>query len=149
MSMAELQTLCVAMFPSSTTRGPIIAGLTELLAELSGAGLAGSAWIDGSFVTQKIDPADCDFVIVAPGIELDQAAPKLQKLVLERLKGKEARKQTKIVYRCDAYIFPDYPVIHVNHGFSVSQHAYWQKQFGFDRANQPKGMAVITLPVSQ
>jgi hypothetical protein len=148
MTMAQVQTLCVGGFPTSTTRGRIFGGLTSLLAELSAAGMTGNVWIDGSFVTQKIDPSDCDLVVEAPGIQvLDQGPPVLQKLLRTRFKAERA--QTKVVYRCDAFLFPDYPVVHVDYGLSMSLRAYWLKQFGFDRAGkQPKGMAVVTLPVT-
>lgn len=148
MTMAQVKALCVDGFPTSNTRGTIFAGLTSLLAELSTAsGMVGNVWIDGSFVTQKIDPADCDLVVEAPGIQvLDQGPPVLQKLLKTRFKTE--REQTKIAYHCDVFIFPDYPVVHADYGVSVSLRAYWLKQFGFDRAKQPKGMAVVTLPVT-
>jgi hypothetical protein len=147
MTMAQVKALCVDKFDGSSTRGLIFAGLTTLLKELSAAGLVGGVWLDGSFVTEKVDPSDCDLVVAAPGIQvIDQGTPVLKDLLKRRFKTEQA--QTKIAYRCDVYLFPEYPVVHALHSTSVSMRAYWLKQFGFDRSKQPKGMAVVTLPVT-
>ncbi len=144
MTLAQVKALCVTKFPKSVTRASIFKGLSSFLAELTGAGLVGDAWLDGSFVTQKLDPSDCDLVVSANTANWnDSKHPDLQKMLQRRFKTEHD--QTKFVYSCDAYLFPDYPVIHQLHNVTVSQRTYWSDQFGFDRSKTPKGMAVVTL----
>jgi hypothetical protein len=145
MTPGQVKELCVARFPDSRRRPLVFAGLSSFLAELSSAGVKGEVWIDGSFVTEKLEPADCDLVVCADGALLDIAAPAMQDFLRRRFDTERA--QVKAAYHCDVYIFPEYPASHMLHGISLQRRAYWQKQFGFDRSKQPKGMAVVTLPV--
>ena len=144
MSMGEVKTLCVDQFPTSARRGKIFAGLQGFLKEMSANGLVGDVWIDGSFVTKKLEPSDCDLVVAADGAKLDALPAKQQDLVRRRFRTEHD--QTKIVYLCDVYLFPVYPLIHIGHAtVTLSQRKYWEDQFGFDHSKTPKGMALVSL----
>lgn len=146
MTLDQLKALCVSGFSDSARREVIFAGLTAFLKELSTAGVSGSVWIDGSFVTRKLEPGDCDIVVSIDGIQvLDLANPVMAEFLRKRFDTERA--QVKAVHHCDVYCFPDYPPGHPLHGITTDRSAYWQKQFGFDRSSRPKGMAVVTLPV--
>lgn len=147
MTLAEVKTLCVTNFPASTRRGMIFAGLTGFLSEMSATGLVGDVWLDGSFVTRKPDPSDCDLVISADSAKLEALLPTQQELIRKRVRT--GHDQTKIVHHCDVYLFPVYPLIHTLHvPVTLSQRAYWEDQFGFDHSKHAKGMAVVKLPVT-
>jgi hypothetical protein len=73
-SIPELRALCVDGFPLSDTRDLIISCLEHVIAVLDAAGVVGSLWVDGSFLTQKIDPEDVDTVLVMQSAFVDAAS---------------------------------------------------------------------------
>ena len=64
MSLAEVQIRCVDEFDLSTTRKPLMEAFTQVLDCLSAANVTCEIWLDGSFVTAKINPTDIDFIAV-------------------------------------------------------------------------------------
>jgi hypothetical protein len=56
-TIAELRELCVAGFPLSNGRERIMAGLEAVVQRLEQEGIVGDLWVDGSFMTQAIEPA--------------------------------------------------------------------------------------------
>lgn len=145
MTMASLEAICVKAFPHSKTRPTLFAGLRDFIAHASTLGVQGQAWIDGSFVTKKPDPKDCDLVVAGNGIHMDALPLDKQKLVEKLFITDHAH--TKAIYGCDVYIFGEFPLIHLLHGFSGRWNTYWNEQFGFDRNKIAKGMASINIPV--
>ena len=65
-SWLELRAACVDAFPLSQTRLEIFTGLEEVIRELQRLGITGELWLDGSFLTRKIDPDDIDLVLGVP-----------------------------------------------------------------------------------
>jgi hypothetical protein len=61
-TIAELRVMCVDAFPLSTRRDPIMQALQSMLTSLSVALLRADVWVDGSFVTEKIEPDDVDLL---------------------------------------------------------------------------------------
>jgi len=53
MTMDTLREMCVTAFPLSKTRAAIMAGIEQLVLDISGYGIAAELWIDGSFVTEN------------------------------------------------------------------------------------------------
>jgi hypothetical protein len=144
--MDQVRELCVSGFSGSIKREVIFAGLAAFLTELSAAGVSGKVWVDGSFVTQKPEPGDCDVVVCIDGVQvLDPGDPAMTKFLRKRFNTE--RSLVKTLHHCDVYFFPEYPSGHMLHGVTTHWSAYWQKQFGFDRSRQPKGMAVVVLPI--
>jgi hypothetical protein len=146
MTLDQVKALCVSGFSGSARREVIFAGMAAFLKELSTAGVLGRVWIDGSFVTKKLEPGDCDLVVSIDGVQvLDSGNPVLAEFLRRHFDTERAR--VKAVHHCDVYCFPDFPLGHPLHSVTTDRSAYWQKQFGFDRSSRPKGMAVVTLPV--
>lgn len=141
MSMAELREGCVSRFPLSTTRQRIMAGLETVLVRLNGAKIERDVWIDGSFLTQKIDPEDVDFVLRISGGMCDHCSAE-QSEALNWL-GSEA---PRVDHRCHGFVFFEYPEGQPNYGQGQWMRAYWIRQFGFSRGHDMKGMVVIKLP---
>lgn len=64
MSLDQVKALCVTPFEqTSTTRSLIMFGLVSMIGRLEYAMVQGEIWIDGSFVTEKIDPIDVDILL--------------------------------------------------------------------------------------
>jgi hypothetical protein len=62
LSEAELHDQFVDGFPTSSTREGLSKGLSLYIQALKPIGVSFEIWIDGSFTTDKMDPADVDIV---------------------------------------------------------------------------------------
>ncbi|SRR6266568_3224107 len=97
-------------------------------------------WVDGSFLTEKIDPEDSDVVLVVAD-DFVQHATVDQRAGLAWFSG-----DLKPIHKCDSYVHVEYSPGHARFGYSEWMKAYWIKQFGFSRTDELKGMAVLTVP---
>ncbi len=77
--------------------------LQALLMELTNAGIRAEAWINGSFLTEKIDPVDVDLVVVVQ--QPDWPEDRASKDVLARV----ARQEFGNPLKCDSYLTIEYP----------------------------------------
>jgi hypothetical protein len=139
MTVADVQGLCVTAFPLSQTRQVIFAGLQSVITELTISGVRGEMWVDGSFLTQKIDPEDVDLVAKVPSTFYDTCTAQ-QRAKIDWING-----NLKVSHFCDSYLWVEFPVGHQHYWNSEWQKAYWIKQFGFTRGQNLKGIAVVTL----
>ena len=138
-TIEEVQALSVDAFPLSTSRARLMAGLRAMVDLLTADGIQGDLWVDGSFLTGKIDPEDIDVVLelslaTANGATPDQA---------DRLRWLTSQADADVAqkrndYACDCYAFLEVPGIPSNRG-------YWLRQFGRDRSNTPKGIVVLQI----
>jgi len=65
-SIEELRELCVAAFPLSTTRAAIWDGFRKIVDMLEAQQIPCELLIDGSYLTEEIEPDDIDFAVVVP-----------------------------------------------------------------------------------
>jgi len=141
-TLADLEFSFVNKFPESQTRKDIFMGYIGFISKLKQFGISCEQWIDGSFVTSKIDPNDIDFVSIIDKYVLDS----LPKLAKQELKEMFNPTIAKTKYKCDAYL-----LIKVPHSSSyynsnyIPYKAYWRGHFGFDRFEQPKGILKIQI----
>ncbi len=63
-TLNEIERKLADDFALSRTRESLFNGLTFYLRDLRALGLSGRIWLDGSFVTGKIDPADVDAILL-------------------------------------------------------------------------------------
>jgi uncharacterized protein DUF6932 len=96
MPLPALRHLCVDGFPLSTVRAGLMGGIEAICGSLSTALVPASVWIDGSFMTQKIDPADVDLAVRLSFAALPSPGPEQQAL-FARIAGKQFA-------GCDSYI---------------------------------------------
>ena len=139
-TMKELRAMCVGDFRTSATREKLMSGLERVVEELRAIGVPGQLWIDGSFVTRKVDPNDVDFVLSVDYLWYCDATKEQRAavdLVAEGLK--------RPPYYCDSYIFPQWPVGHPLYWYGENQRNYWMLQWGFSREGDPKGIMVVEL----
>lgn len=95
MTLPELRVRCVTEFLQSTSRSVIMAGLEAIIRRFVDTRIEGELWIDGSFLTEKIDPGDVDVLLRIRAEFFDNATPE-QVRTLEWLE-----KGLKSSFRCD------------------------------------------------
>jgi hypothetical protein len=142
MSMSALRALCVEPFPSSATREMIMAGLEAITARLVQAGVTGDLWIDGSFLTEKINPKDSDVALCIDSPSMYDFGSPDQREAIKWLNGN--LKETSFV--CDSYVIFTYPIVHCLWQEGEWWKTWYQRQFGFSRDDDPKGIVVVSLP---
>ena len=107
-------------------------GLRAMVDLLTADGIRGNLWVDGSFVTRKLEPDDVDVVLEIS--ELPEITPEQG----NRLKWFGSLQpadvaQKRANYCCDCYVT-----------LSIG-HDYWLRQFGRDRSANPKGIIVLHI----
>lgn len=117
-----------------------MSSLEGMCTALSVSLIRSDVWVDGSFLTKKIEPDDVDVVVV---IQHGPQTP-AQNAILERV----ATKKFVSPQQCDSYVNVEYPKAHPNHSIGEFMRAYWMKQFGFSRGQDIKGIAVVRTPVT-
>ena len=120
-------------------------GLEVIVKRLVFAGVVGEIWVDGSFVTEKIDPSDVDILLLADGKFFESASQEQQEIM------KWVQANLKDSHLCDSQFWVQYDQTHPEHGRSEWFRAYWLKMFGFYRDDGPnqyetKGMVRLVLP---
>ena len=144
MTPAHVQDLCVTAFAGSTTRGQIFQGLQSLIGELVALKIPLDLWIDGSFVTKKPNPSDCDIVLHADGHLLDALTPEQMRFIV-MINSPASRIAFKLTHHCDCYVVPRYPIIDVRYNFGEKERLRWLAFFGGTRINGQKGLALIKV----
>lgn len=138
MSVSDVRDMCVGAFPLSSTRDEIMGGLETLIGELDGVGVPTEVWIDGSFVTQKVDLEDVDVVLCMQGEAYNNGTQEQRDTV-----DVVANVNLKPPLHCDSYVFFEYPESHPLYWQGQWERAYWIKQFGFSRGEEYKGIARV------
>ncbi len=136
----ELRELCVAGFPLSKSRPAIMEGLEKFVCILNDYSIEGEIWINGSFMTSKIEPNDVDIIVRMTSNFVDGLTDE-QYMVIEWIDSDAPYSELK----CDSYSHIEYPDGHPDYWKGEYMYAYWMRQWGFDRENGMKGIAVIRL----
>jgi hypothetical protein len=122
----------LSSFAGSRTRAQLIEGFHRYLGALRQFGVKFEIWIDGSFTTDKPDPSDVDLVVFCSATDLN-ALPDQQQQALARLFD---RKAIKLQLGCDVL-------------FCVAEdpdmRSYWRGWYGYDREENPKGIARLEV----
>jgi len=139
-SMAELRELCVDRFPLSNTRDMIMQGLEQIVDTLRSHSIVGDLWVNGSFVTEKINPNDVDVVLFVEGAFWENATPQQQQII------DWLNNDLKDSHHCDSYTSIKWPESSPQYSYGEYWRAYWIKQWGFGRDDRPlKGIGVVSL----
>ncbi|HEY1380572.1 MAG TPA: hypothetical protein VGF55_27470 [Gemmataceae bacterium] len=115
-------------------------GLEAVIARLTGAGVTGELWIDGSFLTHKLDPNDVDLLLRLTNAFVSGLTPE-QQAALDWFLDRERH----ATHSCDCYACVEYPQDHPLHSIGEWHRAYWIRQYGFSRGHDLKGIAVLRL----
>jgi Family of unknown function (DUF6932) len=100
-------------------------------------------WIDGSFLTEKIDPKDADLVLILPE-NFESTASDEQWAILDWWDN--GGNEPGIFFRCDTFSISKLPIGDPGYPFYLRAELYWKKFFGTSREGTPKGMGRILLP---
>jgi hypothetical protein len=142
MRMSDLRLLCVDAFPLSTTRPELMSGLETVVDRLVTASIIGKLWVDGSFLTEKINPADTDVVLEVDAPSMYDNGIQEQIDAINWIVGN--LKNTPL--KCDCYPLFTYPIPHLLFQEGEWWKIYWTHTFGFSREVDPKGIVVISIP---
>lgn len=139
-SLEEFERFFVGDFPLSATRNAIYSGLLTYLSDfgdlLRRVMYEGQwvVWLDGSFTTDKISPADIDVLIILT----DAIALQINKPLFEPFFADNAQR----TYGVDAYFLLLSESIKAQNLL-----AYWQKWLGTDRSGFSKGIVELTITI--
>jgi len=154
MSLLEIRQLCVEPFPLSLTREGIMCGMEFVASVLQVEGIVADLWIDGSFLTQKIDADDADIVLCMQSAFADNMTPSQTRTVDWM---KDGNNHLHHAARCHCFAITRWPVGHPEHELGEYNYAYWLNKWGFPRGidipnaasaglhSDPKGIAVLEL----
>lgn len=131
----ELESLFVKNFTTSQTRQRIFENFKKWEENLISQYDILEIWIDGSFVTSKINPNDVDLVVFVHAKDYIKLAQKWSDI--RNANDIDAYFTLAICEESEKYVRPDEYNKFVNH------RNYWRGQFGFDRNNFPKGVIVL------
>lgn len=114
-------------------------GLRAMVDLLTADAVRCNLWVDGSFLTTKLEPKDVDVVLEVTAAVI-ASATRLQK---ERLSWFASKNDADVIqkhrdYACDCYLFFDAPG-------KPRMRDYWMRQFGRDRSNRTKGIVVLQI----
>lgn len=131
----EIKENLVVPFKESSTRVSIFDGYTKLVSEI--IHLVGTAeqWVDGSYVTHKINPGDLDLVNIIDKEKIDLLNHDQQFHLRKLVSGKVTRE----THSCDSYIVLKVPDHHPHKKQLDEALKYWEDWFGIDRNGVPKG----------
>lgn len=139
-SMEDFEKQFIKDFATSETRLEIYEQFCEWLNRLTEILPPSYIWLDGSYLTSKVNPNDLDLVVFYRPEDIVSAEMAND---LDSMINKESRK-----YDCDAYLC--FSLGHLtetqksNYGNHSIMETYWMGQFTFDRSRRPKGMVEIT-----
>jgi hypothetical protein len=140
MTLAAVRKLCVTDIDGSATRRSIMDRVTEVIRKVSEAGVTGEFWLDGSFVTEKIDPEDVDTLLRVSSDQYDNDPAK--QIVIDWASSEELW----TTHSCDAFKWVEYSSGHPCFPQSEEVCEYWTNWFGHSRRGIPKGIIVVNLP---
>ena len=106
---------------------------------LSQRGIEGELWVNGSFLTEKINPNDVDMVLCLNSSFVDNAST-AQRSTLGWFES-----NLRDSHLCDTYVHIEFPSSDPQYWVGFFMRAYWMKQFGFSRSDQLKGIALVRL----
>ena len=145
MSVGELRGFCVEGFPDSLRRQEIMAGFELIHEQLELLSFTGEIWVDGSFLTKKLEPDDIDFVVMMPSAFYDSGTED-QKQFIEWLVNNED--DPKKSFRCHTDVGLLYESSHPFWSLTVETLRHWEHDvYGYSVATrEPKGIVIVKLP---
>ena len=129
LELADFQNHFVNDFPKSETRQKIFGSFMDYIHDFQREIMPSfKMWINGSYVTQKLNPRDIDFVTFIP---YDIYAIH-EELIQAKYKTAGAAKNFSV----DAYTVEVFPENHRNFVFAQSDTAYWRSWFSATARNR-------------
>jgi hypothetical protein len=139
LTVENVEQVCVDQFPLSTIRQTIFGGLMTFVQTLEAARIVGELWVDGSYLTEKINPKDIDLVLRVDGALYNSGTVE-QRQAIDWVIADQ-----KMMLKCDSYAFFEYPPCDPLHDEGRWWYSYWHRQWGFSREDDFKGIVVLSL----
>jgi hypothetical protein len=138
----HFESFFVALFPSNSSRHQIFEGYKRYIKQLKDILNSGFyQWVDGSFVTDKMNPNDIDVVTFVDADLLIKNEKKLLHLIAP---------ESKLIYRVDAAFVGIYPMNHKLRMVTDWDIAFWKDFYGNTRPDalkkqMPKGFIQLNF----
>ena len=117
--------LLVQPFPTHSTRFSLLDGYKRYLERLKTVlNVNFYQWVDGSFVTEKMNPNDIDVVTFVPHEVFFRKERELMGLIAP---------ESKLIYKVDAAFVPVYPTNHRLHQVTEWDMNFWKGFYGHTR----------------
>lgn len=117
--------LLVQPFPTHSTRFSLLDGYKRYLERLKTVlNVNFYQWVDGSFVTEKMNPNDIDVVTFVPHEVFFRKERELMGLIAP---------ESKLIYKVDAAFVPVYPTNHRLHQMTEWDMNFWKDFYGHTR----------------
>lgn len=110
-----------------------------LVKTLEMAGVPGELWLDGSFLTERINPKDVD-VVLKVDAPVYNIGTQEQREAIDWVIANQ-----KPTLKCDSYVLMQYPPGDPLYDEGRWWYSYWHTKWGFSREDDPKGIVVLTL----
>lgn len=104
-TLTELRDLCVTAFPHSTTRSSIMEGFTKIVYRLRELQVPCELVVDGSYLTEEIEPDDIDFAVVVEPEFYEETATAEQREFLDWIRDDKTIQSTHL---SDCYLSVEY-----------------------------------------
>lgn len=143
LSLKEFEDFFIQPFPKNSTRHIIFQNYLRFIADFRKEVTDSfSQWINGSFVTDKLNPNDIDFVSIIDADIFERNE--------ELIEAKFRLKGAKSIYQVDAYTVKKYPEGHKKQLISKHELVYWNNWFSETKKNRmkkkfPKGFIEINF----
>lgn len=135
-TVTEFKQTFVDKFPSSQRRQEIFDCFINFVGKLSNSYNIHEIWVDGSFVTEKVNPNDVDIIIFLELEDFIKISPYWSNL--RNINNIDAYCALAVQEKYRSRLSP------VDFNTAINQRNYWRGQFGFDRADRPKGIMVLS-----
>jgi hypothetical protein len=139
LSVAEIERLCVFPFSTSKSRQKLFYAFEEMVQQFLRERMCCDFLINGSFLTQKIDPSDVD-IAVRVDVDFHDSMTASQHVLVD------AANNEGYISGIDSYVYVSYPRDHVLYDTNANERETWAEQWGLEHSEQwLKGMAVLRL----
>ena len=129
LNLTDFQNHFVDNFPESGTRKQIFENFLSYIQDFQKDIIVSfKMWINGSYVTRKLNPRDIDFVIFIP-YDIYRANEQM-------IQAKYKTEGAEQFFSVDAYTIEVYPESHNKFMFTQSDTAYWRSWFGETARNR-------------
>lgn len=142
--VADLRTLCVTPFVESTVRSDIMAGFETIYDRAVAVGIQGEVWIDGSFLTKKIDPGDIDFIFLIDASFHESGTQEQYEFIEWLIDNVDDPKRS---FFCHTDVVLLYPEDSPLYPLTAGSKRHWEHSvYGYSvSSREPKGIAVIEV----
>ena len=142
LTLEVLRQKCVHAFPLSETRAEIMRGLERIYAEIIRLQIPCDLVLDGSFLTEEINPDDIDFA-VAVGHDFYESCSEEQRKYLDWIRDDFEIKNTHL---CECYLSVEFPPSHPEYFDGIQNRAYWVRLYARSIIyKRVRGVAVIRI----